>query len=528
MLAVVRGRGPRRFGTTSAKRLFTQTSGRRLKSQGQLRAMGLMRFYVHDRNRISEDDLALTYVAAADELPWYGRAFFSGDQLVIERVENESGTVWLPRRMDGFGELMLGTATLMERERPYLLEVELARGTVYRLRNQIFGWEGLGLVIPAELREQTRQATRALAHSATAQEDLTAAAQFAEEALRLATQSAFQLTDIFAEQALAMRLRQGTKLGTLLGVQLPHETPPVAIANRLPNTFNLVSLPFSWRGIEATEGHRRWGIADAQVNWAQTIGLKVAGGPLIEFDERRVPDWTYLWEGDFESLATLMVEHVRAVVKRYRGRVNLWQVASRMNRGHVLALSEEQRLQIVARAVRTVREIDSRTPVVVTFDQPWAEYMAHEPVELAPLHFADALVRADLGLSGLGLEINVGYWPHGSLARLPLAYSRLIDQWSLLELPLLITLSTASSDESDEKATSKAKARHKVEPDGQREWADRFLPLILAKNSVQVVIWDQLSDAQPHEFPNAGLFDARGESKPVLDAIHRARIEYLQ
>jgi hypothetical protein len=289
-----------------------------------------------------------------------------------------------------------------------------------------------------------------------------------------------------------------------------------------------VSLPFSWRGIEATEGHRRWGIADSQITWAQSLGLKVAGGPLIEFDERRVPDWTYLWEGDFESLATLMVEHVRAVVKRYRGRVNLWQVASRMNRGHVLALSEEQRLQIVARAVRTVREIDSRTPVVVTFDQPWAEYMAHEPVELAPLHFADALVRADLGLSGLGLELNVGYWPHGSLGRLPLAYSRLIDQWSVLELPLLIRLSTASSDADDEKATSKVMARHQTGPEAQREWIERYLPLILAKNSVQVVIWDQLTDALPHEFPHGGLFDGRGESKPALDAIHHARVEYLQ
>lgn len=490
--------------------------------------MGLMRFYVQDRDRITEDDLALTYVAAADELPWFGRSFFSGDQLVIERVENESGTVWMPRRIEDLGELMVGTATLMERERPYLLEVELARGTVNRLRNQIFGWEGLGLMIPAEIREQVQQATRALAHAATAQDDLVAAAQHAEEALLLATRSAFHLTEIYAEQALAMRLRQGAKLGTLLGVQLPHETPPVAIATRLPTTFNLVSLPFSWRGIEATEGHRRWGIADSQINWAQTMGLKVAGGPLVEFDERRVPDWTYLWEGDFESLATLMVEHVRAVVKRYRGRVNLWQVASRLNRGHVLALSEEQRLQIVARAVRTVREIDSRTPVVVSFDQPWAEYMAHEPVELAPLHFADALVRADLGLSGLGLELNVGYWPHGSLDRTPLAFSRLIDQWSLLELPLLITLSTASSSESDDKATSKAKIRRATSPDAQREWVECYLPLILAKNSVQVVIWNQLSDAQTHEFPHAGLFDTRGESKPALEAIHQARTAYLQ
>lgn len=252
--------------------------------------MGLMRFYVHDRDRITEDDLALTYVAASDELPWYGRAFFSGEQLVIERIENDSGTVWLPRRIDGLGELMIGTATLMERERPYLLEVELARGMVNRLRNHHSGWESLGLVTPPDFRVQLQQAIRSLAHAATAQDEPATAAKFAEEATRTAAIAAYRLADLYAEQALALRLRQGAKLGTLLGVQLAHESPPLAIAEKLHETFNLISLPFSWRGIEATEGHRRWGIADAQVNWAQSLGLKVAGGPLIEFDETRVPD----------------------------------------------------------------------------------------------------------------------------------------------------------------------------------------------------------------------------------------------
>lgn len=493
--------------------------------------MGLMRFYVHDRDRISESDLGKIYLAAADELPWFGRAFFSGEQLVIERVENDSGTVWLPRTIDGLGELMVGTATLMERERPYLLEVELARGMVNRLRNHLYGWESLGLVTPAEFRERTQHAIRLLAHAATAQQEPEIAAKFAEEALTEAAQAAFQLADLYSEQALALRLRQGAKLGTLLGIRLGHEPAPPAIAAKLPETFNLLSLPFAWRGIEATEGHRRWGIADAQVNWAQSLGLKIAGGPLLEFDERRVPDWTYLWEGDFESLAALMVEHVRAVVKRYRGRVNLWQVASRMNRGHVLALTEEQRLQIVARSVRTVRETDSRTPVVVSFDQPWAEYMANESVELAPLHFADALVRADLGLSGLGLELNIGYWPHGSLARTPLAFSRLIDQWSLLELPLLLSLSTASSGAADNHVLGKSQVREgskQIDSATQRDWIERFLPLLLAKNCVQVVIWNQMSDALPHEFPHGGLFDQQNEAKPALAAIHNVRTEYLQ
>ncbi len=156
-------------------------------------------------------------------------------------------------------------------------------------------------------------------------------------------------------------------------------------------------VPLSWRSIEASEGRRHWKQADAQIEWAKTAGMKIMGGPLLELDDRGVPDWTYLWEGDFDSLIGFMLDHVTTVVKRYRGKVHLWQVVSRMSHGRVLALTEDQRLQIAAQAITKVRELDPSTPLIASFDQPWAEYLATEQLDLAPLHFADALVRADLG-----------------------------------------------------------------------------------------------------------------------------------
>ena len=88
-----------------------------------------------------------------------------------------------------------------------------------------------------------------------------------------------------------------------------------------------------------------------------------------------------------------------------------------MTHGHALGLGEEARLQLAAKAIATVRQLDPTTPRVVSFDQPWAEYLASEQLDLGAFHFADALVRANLGLSGVGLEINVGYHPGGSLHR---------------------------------------------------------------------------------------------------------------
>jgi hypothetical protein len=293
----------------------------------------------------------------------------------------------------------------------------------------------------------------------------------------------------------------------------------------------MVSLPLNWRTIEAAEGRRTWSDADAQVEWAHSAGLRIAAGPLLELDDRGVPDWTYLWEGDFSSLLAFMLDHVRAVVERYRGRVHLWQVASRMTHGHALGLNEESRLQVAAKAINTVRQLDPTTPLVVTFDQPWAEYLAHEQLDLAPLHFADALVRAELGLSGIGLEINLGYHPGGSVQRGPLAISRLIDTWSLLELPLLVSLTMPSAATEDERANGKVKviARETtdVSPQSQRDWINKHVPLLLAKNAVQIVLWNQLSDAAPHHYPHSGLFDAKDKPKPALEALQKIRQQYI-
>jgi hypothetical protein len=486
--------------------------------------MGLMRLTVHDRDRIPPGGLGQVYMCGQDELPWYGRAYMSGAQLIVERAESDSGCAWVPWRINGRGVLLLGTSTLMERDRPYRLEVELARGTINRLRNQIAHWEMLGLVVPDDLRTEVMDATRFFSRAATTDEP-ESSAENAERALVAAVDAMDRSAAIYAEQAIEIRRAQSKKLTTWFGVHLGDHMPPVGVARQLLPSFNMVSVPLSWRSIEASEGRRQWKQADAQVEWGKTAGMKIMGGPLLELDDRGVPDWTYLWEGDFDSLLGFMLDHVATVVKRYRGKVHLWQVVSRMSHGRVLALTEDQRLQIAAQAITKVRELDSSTPLIASFDQPWAEYLATEQLDLAPLHFADALVRADLGLSGLGVEITVGYHPGATPHRSPHSYSRLIDTWGLLELPLMVSLTLPSSAEKDPLASPKIQVlsneADEVTPASQAAWIERHVPLLLAKSPVQVILWNQLSDATPHHYPHGGIFDAQNKPKPALESLRK-------
>jgi hypothetical protein len=140
-------------------------------------------------------------------------------------------------------------------------------------------------------------------------------------------------------------------------------------------------------------------------------------------------------------------------------------------------------------------------------------------------------VRADLGLSGLGVEITVGYHPGATPHRSPFAYSRLIDTWGLLELPLLVTLTLPSSPEKDPLANPKIQVLSNdaddVTPATQAAWIERHVPLLLAKAPVQVILWNQLSDASPHVYPHGGVFDAQDKPKPALESLRKIRQQLL-
>lgn len=480
--------------------------------------MGLLRLFVHDESRLAGLDPTRVHMIGFEELPWFASVFLAEGQVVIQRSVDDSGAVCFPWKTKTRGEMLLSTSTLMEREAPYFLEVELARGLVHRLRNQMESWRQLGLDVPAELEQQVLDATRHFGRAAARQDQPAEAARQAGTAIEIAISAGEDLASAYATQALSLRTRNGL-LHTLLGVDLSGELPEEHLRESVVETFNLVSLPMSWRAVEASEGHRSWENTDNELRWAQKNGLKVVGGPLLVFDERSVPDWTYLWEGDYDTLSSFMLDHVRHAVKRYRGKVQLWHVAARMNRPRVLSLSDEDRLQIVASAIHAIRDLDQRTPLVVSFDQPWAEYMSTQQIDLAPVHFADALVRADLGLSGLGLELNVGPQPMATAPRTPLAFSRLIDQWGMFELPLFLMLTVETRSAQGEKISGNG-------DDLRTQWVQRYVPPLLAKNCVQVMVWNQLSD-KGAEFPAAGLFDARDQPKPVLKALAALRKRYL-
>lgn len=495
--------------------------------------MGQHRFLVHPPDRLSPRDLERAFLAGADYVPWLCRTRPIEGGFLIERDASDSCCLHIPWRVEGHGQVVLTTATLVERATPYHLEVELARGKLNQLRNQLADWTAMGMTVPDDVAAKMRTAAELFAQAATSQHEPDRAAVTAAGALRAALDVADSLVAAFTEQAYMARHRQSPKLATLLGVNLDTTEPGGLLGDALAKAFNTAKVPFSWHDIEAHEGTAQWERCDRQIAWCESRQMRVYGGPLLAFDRRGLPDWVSLWEDDFDNLQDLVSDYVRRVVERYKGRVNVWQCAARLYSTEILALSEEDRLRLVVRAIEVVRRADPNTPTVVCFDRPWADYMRDVPLDLSPLHLCDALVRSGLGLAGIALELNVGCDPGGSVPRDPLEFSRLVDRWGSLGLPLVIELTLPSSAASDPHARPAIAPMSDVLRDGwsptaQQAWVERYVPLLLSKPAVHALLWNQCADSDPHDYPHAGLIDTTGRAKPALTTLARLRREHLQ
>src|SRR5260370_15812094 len=112
---------------------------------------GSMRMIVPPTGRLTQRLIERAYMAGPDQIPWPCRTRLEDGELVLERNVTDSGKFHIPWPVEGHGEVVLCTGTLMERTRPYQLLVELARGKLNQGRNQIAYWQTLGLVVPAKV-----------------------------------------------------------------------------------------------------------------------------------------------------------------------------------------------------------------------------------------------------------------------------------------------------------------------------------------------------------------------------------------
>lgn len=498
--------------------------------------MGLMRFLVSPES-ILEDwpEAQEAYISGLDGHVFASRIEIEGNIIGCRRQASDSGKFHISWPVEGFGRPIIQTCSLSERERPFILALELARGKLAVLRDQQATWELAGMALSDEYRTCEREAFRLFRESATAQDDPAECSQLADLSLAKSFEASEILVQLYTEQRLRLRRLRSAQPPTLLGCRLGEAFIDNSWGEKFAETFNAAGVPVEWRLIEPREGEYDWSLCDAHVEWCHDHRLFVFGGPLLDLSPGGLPKWLETWESDFLNLQSFICDFIETAVSRYIGRIRNWEVVAHPNTGGALALGEENRLTLVARVLDVARQVDEENKLYLKIDQPWGAYQANGQHRLSPFQFVDALLRSGIGLSGINLEIAPNFTPHGSGSHDLISLSRLIDLWSLLGIPLQVTLAFPTSSKEDPKAHKSVSVRpgtwrRPLSDSTQAEWVDLVIPLLMAKHAVVAVYWTHFSDAHPHHFPNAGLMANDGAFKPANKRIllHRKQNDLRQ
>ncbi len=497
--------------------------------------MADLQFSIPDTQAFDRRVWETAFISGIEGIPWQCHHSLSADRFSIGRQIDESGKLNIVWPSAAYGNICLSTTSLRVGDHVYSLAVELARGTVHRLKTQAAEWQRVGLRQPDAYFALAETALNRLLSALTEQDELQRVVK-AQMSIDAALDACQTMAEAFSEQALEARKNNEGRLGTLLGCQLSNaDSIESAQGDWLAQAMNLVGISPDFGSIESTAGNKDYALFDAQVDWAADRDFKLSVGPLVDFRKNGIPDWMILLDQGYDSLLQSACQHVARTVERYRGKANIWNCATGLNVPSQFGWTDEEVLRMAVALIETVRRADDRTPVLLTIDQPWSEYLRTEDQGISPLHFADALIRADLGLSGLALDLRLDFWPGGSFPRDLIELNRLIDRWSMLGLPILIIISNpdgAGDGQSTERVGAwktphygpASATRSSIENCGQIA-SESIIKLLASKPAVHAILWGNQYD-QPGA--DHGLFTADRHPKPLLQRLSALRQACLQ
>ncbi|MDA8743662.1 endo-1,4-beta-xylanase [Rubripirellula amarantea] len=498
--------------------------------------MGQLLFDVPDaaRDFIAGSLWKDAYVCGIEGVPFQSQNRFDGSRLTIHREISNSGKLHLTCRIPNVGYRSLSTCSLRcLDEEAHLLPLELARGSCYRARVQSDIWKRSGLVLSEKFLDLLDRGTREFLIATSCRADLTKSGEASIRAIELLELANTELGESYSMQSIAFRKQRETQLGTLIAATVVPPSPVGSnTADKFVSAFNAAAVRMNWADIETDSGAFDFDQADQTISFCAANGQRIIGGPLIDFRTRLMPHWLYLFEDDFESFLKAAIHYVETTVAKFRGRVQLWNCATGLNTPGPIAMDDEQTMRLAVGILQAVRRTDPNTPVVMSFDQPFGEYLGKDRDGLSPLHFADALVRSGLGMAGIGLECRFFYQEHATQPRSTVDFGQMIDRWATLGMPMLVQLSAPGGKGPDPLAQAPTDvleyaASNNDPAADQLRIAGPLIRTLLAKHIVHGIVWDGWCDQVPHVMTHGGLVDDMGQPRPLLEYLTRVRSEFL-
>ncbi len=472
-------------------------------------------------------NLSGAYLVGADDVPL--RADISFKDGIITCAKRATGPAGLALLWDtpGVGTTLLETIRVPEREKPYVLQVELVRARLMRIHQKLEDWGLLDYAGVEDIGKRVGDG-RDLLIKALQADSPSAAADLADQALAAVVAASEDLTRYHAEFLLGRRKQSGGFGRHVLGCSVQLDKPTEPLRKRISSAFDFATLPLVWREIEPTEQTFNWKPLDAWVEMLSRHKVPIKGSPLLSFRDKQVPDWLYIWEHDFDTIRDLAFEHVRRVINRYGQQVQSWDVISGIHADNCFTFNFEQLMELTRMSAALTKQIAPQAIAIIDLVAPWGEYYARNQRTIPPLLYADMAVQSGINFDAFGLQFHFGPGVDGMFVRDMFQISAMLDLFSKLGRPLHITAVEVPSDtkippgkagEDEHPAIDGGVWREPWTEQIQSEWARRFLDMALSKSFVESVSWHGLADCGGRPVPNGGLLHADLSPKPAYRQV---------
>jgi hypothetical protein len=453
------------------------------------------------------------YLIGSDHVPIRSELQLVNGELRCQRRAQGPAALAVLWPVKGAGRIMLETTRLLDRERPYNLHLELARGQMMRIHQKREDW---GLFDVENVDHFARTCSRAqdTLIEAIKCSDVAGAAAHADQVLSEAINLGEKMALFHAGVFLSRRRQEGRFSRRLFGCTVNLDCRDETYRKRLLNGFDFAILPLSWRLIEPKQGEYNWEPLDTWVQWLTAQRLPIQAGPLISFQERHIPDWLYIYEHDFETTRDFLFEHIRRVLNRYGNRIQVWTTACGLHANNTFNFNFEQLMELTRMGGAITKQMVPGAVTLVDLVAPWGEYYARNPRTIPPLLYADMLVQNNVNFDAFGLQLMLGVAVDGMFVRDVFQISSMLDRFATLGRSLHLTAVQAPSamTRDDRDAWSGALAPgnagcwHDEWSEAlQSRWLRETYNVALSKPFVESVSWNELADYQNHFLPHGGL-----------------------
>ncbi|MCB9855547.1 MAG: hypothetical protein H6818_07640 [Phycisphaerales bacterium] len=464
-------------------------------------------------------DLSSAYLVGNDRVPIRAEIKFSGGEIVAESRTRGAAALAVLWPVPGVGRVMMETPRICERQAPYNLHVELARGQLMRISQKREDWGLYDFEDGRELYDRVDSARKLLISAITAPDDVAAAA-FADRALTESVCVGEDLSKFHADVFLDRRQAASQLSKRMFGCRVDPAKTSEAYQQQLSKAFDFGLLPLPWRDLEPKEGDYKPAACENWFNTLRQNKMAIWAESLLTLDPAQLPDWLTKTARNYEQFRDCVTRHVRQMLRKYGPYVHVWEAIRGAHAHNEFRFTFEQIMELTRITSLLIKQTSPKSSSVIGITQPWGEYYANDPRTIPPLLYAEMTVSSGIHFDAFGIDLrfSVDALNANGFIRDTMQISSMLDRFGTLGKPIHVLLAGVPSGG----ATGSAGCWREQWSDGvQAEWFNRVYRIALSKPFVESVCCHRLADATNLD----GILNLDCTPKPAFDQILKLRSE---